>query len=97
MITLVNKMTVTGDEEEFHKALDHIGEFMRSQPGHVFYQLLKSVRNPGVYVEYAIWADADAHRSAIQSEEFRTRVKGLAGLAKPEADVFTVVKESKEG
>jgi heme-degrading monooxygenase HmoA len=94
MVTLVNKFTVTGDDADFHRALNHIGEYMRTQPGHVSYQLLRSVRRPDVYVEYAVWKDAESHRNAVQSEEFRLRVRQMAGIASPDADVYAVVRQS---
>jgi heme-degrading monooxygenase HmoA len=69
---------------------------MRKQPGYLDHQLLRSLRHPDIYVETAVWADAESHRNAVNSEEFRTRVKRLAGLATPDADLYAVVDEPAE-
>ena len=92
MVTLVNKFTVIGDDAEFHRVLGRIGEYMRSQPGYLEHQLLRSVRRPDVYVETAQWADLESHRNAVQSDGFRERVKEMAGIATPDADLYTVVE-----
>ncbi|UQU67667.1 antibiotic biosynthesis monooxygenase [Couchioplanes caeruleus] len=94
MVTLVNKFTVTGDDNEFRRVLSEISAYMRDQPGYLDHQLLRSLRRPDVYVETAVWADAQSHRNAVQSEEFRERVKQMAGLATPDADLYAEVGET---
>ena len=94
MVTLVNKLTVTGDISEFTGILDRLTEFMRSQPGYLSSELLRSVRNPAVYVEVARWESAEAHRNAVTSGGFRERVAGLGALATVDPDVYEVIHEN---
>ena len=93
MVTLVNKFTVIGDDSEFRRVLSEISAYMRDQPGYLDHKLMRSLRNPEVYVETAVWADAQSHRNAVQSDEFRERVKHMAGLATPDADLYSVIEE----
>lgn len=94
MVTLVNKLTVTGDIGEFTSILSRLTEYMKAQPGYLSSQLLRSVRHPNVYVEVAQWQDAEDHRRAVGSEGFRERVRGLGALATVDPDMYEVVRES---
>ncbi len=93
MVTLVNKLTVTGDLGEFTRILDALTEYMRAQPGYLSAELMHSVRNPEVYVEVARWEGAEAHRRAVTSEGFRERVAGLGAVATVDPDLYEVVRE----
>jgi heme-degrading monooxygenase HmoA len=92
MVTLVNKLTATGDIDEFTRILERLTEYMRAQPGYVSSELLRSVRNPAVYVEIARWETADAHRAAVTSDGFRQRVAGLGAVATVDPDVYDAVR-----
>jgi quinol monooxygenase YgiN len=94
MVTLVNKLTVTGDIDEFTRILDRLTEYMRSQPGYLSSELLRSVRNPAVWVEVARWETAEAHKAAVTSENFRERVAGLGALATVDPDIYELVHEN---
>jgi heme-degrading monooxygenase HmoA len=94
MVTLVNKLTVTGDIGEFTRILKRVTEYMRAQPGYRSSELLQSVRNPAVYVEVARWETAEAHRRAVTSDEFRERVAGLGAVATVDPDVYDIVDEN---
>lgn len=93
MVTLINKFTVTGDADAFQRAIAHVSAYMQEQPGFVSHAMYRSLKDPQVFVETAHWDDADSHKKAVQSEEFRTRVRGLAGLASPDADLYAPVEE----
>jgi heme-degrading monooxygenase HmoA len=94
MVTLVNKLTVTGDPEKFASLLERLTEYMRAQPGYLSSELLRSLRNPAVYVEVARWESADDHRRAVTAQGFRDRVAGLGDLATVDPDVYDVVRGS---
>lgn len=68
----IDRMTVTGDVEEFEQALAQISEYMAQQPGFRSHQLYQSADDPKVYMEIAHWQDAAAHRQATSTEGFRT-------------------------
>ncbi|GAA2677161.1 antibiotic biosynthesis monooxygenase family protein [Actinoplanes palleronii] len=72
MFIFIDRMTVTGDVEEFERALAQISDHMARQPGFRSHQLYQSAGDPKVYVEIAHWQDAAAHRTATGSEGFRT-------------------------
>ncbi|OEJ22412.1 antibiotic biosynthesis monooxygenase family protein [Streptomyces subrutilus] len=92
MPTFINKLTVQGDINEFLAAKEAITAFMSSQPGHIGNQTLRSLSEPGVFVEVAHWDDPAAHQAAVSSAEFRSLVAPLAALAKPEPGLFEVVE-----
>ncbi|KAA9166518.1 antibiotic biosynthesis monooxygenase [Amycolatopsis acidicola] len=94
MVTLVNKLTVTGDTGEFTRILEKLTEFMRAQPGYLSSELLRSVRNPQIYLEVARWETAGAHRAAVTSDGFRERVAGLGALATVDPDVYEILHEN---
>ncbi|MEV1241802.1 antibiotic biosynthesis monooxygenase family protein [Nonomuraea sp. NPDC050022] len=94
MVTLVNKLTCTGDLTEFTRILEHLTEYMRAQPGYLSSELLRSVHHPEVYVEVARWESAEAHRNAVTGDGFRERVAGLGALATVDPDVYDVVHEN---
>ncbi|HEY8533038.1 MAG TPA: antibiotic biosynthesis monooxygenase family protein [Micromonospora sp.] len=94
MATVINRLTVTGDTEEFERILGKITEYMSAQPGFLGHTLYRSQRNPKVYVEIAHWASAEQHRAAMQGEGFRSQVKLLGAHAIPEPDVFVEVESA---
>jgi quinol monooxygenase YgiN len=94
MVTLVNKLTVTGDIDEFNRILQRLTEFMRAQPGYLSSELLHSVRNPAVWVEVARWESAEAHIAAVTNPGFKERVAGLGAHASVDPDVYATVHEN---
>ena len=93
MVTLVNRLTVTGCPEDFEELLHGITEVMKAQPGFQSHQLYRSQRNPSVYVEVAQWADAASHQAAMRNPGFGANVAKLKALASAEPDLFTAVGE----
>lgn len=88
MVTVINRLTVTGDEDEFLRILTEITDYMKGRPGFVRHHLYRSVRNPEVFVEMGEWADAADHQAAMKGEEFASRVQELVKHASAEPDVF---------
>ena len=93
MVTVINKLTVHGRPEEFERIISAITAYMRQQPGFCSHRLYRSRNRDNVYIETAEWADADAHRAAMQGGGFRDRVKELGGVASAEPDVFDTVHD----
>ncbi len=93
MVTLINRLTVTGDQEKFLGLLAEITEHMKAQPGFLSHQLYRSQRNDGSFVEIAEWDNAQAHRAAMQLPGFFEKVKQLQSIASAEPDVFEVVDD----
>lgn len=89
----VNRFTVTGDADEFERLLGKITDYMAGQPGFRSYQLYRSVKEAGVYVETAEWDDAAAHQKAVGGDGFRGPVMEVMKLAKAEAGPYTLVTE----
>jgi quinol monooxygenase YgiN len=92
MITLVNKVTVTGDLAEFERANLALAEFMREQPGARRFQLLRSMERPDVFVEVAEWDSREHHAAAISAPGFAERAKALRAVGEFERAMYTVVR-----
>jgi heme-degrading monooxygenase HmoA len=88
MVTVINRLKVTGDEAEFLRILGEITDYMKGRPGFVGHHLYRSVRNPEVFVEMGEWKDAADHQAAMRNAEFTDRVKELVKHASAEPDVF---------
>ncbi|MGK5550309.1 AMP-binding protein [Actinomadura kijaniata] len=93
----INKFTVTGDVEEFHRVLGVINEYINEQPGFRAHRLYQSTTDPRVYVETSEWEDAAAHRQATSGEEFLTHVKQIMRLATADPGPFELVREHAKG
>ncbi len=93
MVTLVNQLTVTGDVSDFERVSASMSSFMSAQPGYLNHRLLRSLRQPEVFVEIAEWQDAASHMAAVRSDAFQGLVKELGGLvAKPAPGLYEDVK-----
>jgi heme-degrading monooxygenase HmoA len=53
MFYLINKFTVTGDADEFHRVILQVNKYMSAQPGFRWHRLYQSVTDPNVYIETA--------------------------------------------
>ncbi|WP_328406278.1 AMP-binding protein (plasmid) [Streptomyces sp. NBC_00390] len=93
MVTVINRLTVSGDASEFERAISAITGYMKQQPGFIGHQLYRSRTNPQVYVETAEWTAAELHRKAMTADTFRNLVKDLGKVASAEPDVFEVVAD----
>jgi long-chain acyl-CoA synthetase len=93
MVILVNKFTVTADPAEFERIWADSSHFMRQQPGFISFRLVRSVQDPQVYINIAEWADAQAHRRAMRSDDFQAHISQLANVAKPEPHLCAMVLE----
>ncbi|WP_435272924.1 AMP-binding protein [Streptomyces parvulus] len=94
MVTFVNKLTVHGDLDTFLGVKSRLTAYMAAQPGYVSHQVMRHAWHPNVYLELAVWEDADAHQKAVRSEEFQALVKQLGPLATPEPGLFETVEAS---
>ncbi|MFC7896682.1 AMP-binding protein [Streptomyces sp. NPDC057381] len=94
MVTFVNKLTVHGDLDTFLGVKNRLTAYMAAQPGYVSHQVMRHAWHPNVYLELAVWEDAEAHQQAVRSEEFQTLVKQLGPLATPEPGLFETVEVS---
>lgn len=94
MVTFVNKLTVHGDIDTFLAVKGQLTAYMSAQPGYVSHLTLRHAGEPNVFLELAVWKDADAHREAVRSEEFQSLVKGLGPLATPDPGLYEIVEES---
>ncbi|MER7768342.1 antibiotic biosynthesis monooxygenase family protein [Kitasatospora sp. NPDC096140] len=74
MLTIVNKLTVTGDRAEFERLLGEITGYMKSRPGFVSHTLYKSLKDENVLIETGTWESREAHAAALQGAGFRDRV-----------------------
>jgi quinol monooxygenase YgiN len=88
MVTVINRLTVTGDEAEFRRVLAEITAYMTAQPGFLSHRLYRSVRRPEVFVETAEWSEASAHRAAMLDPRFADWIGTLGKHAEAEPDVF---------
>ena len=70
MVILLNRLTVTGDPDKFEEVFAKSSQFMRTQPGFMGHTLVRSLRNPGSYVNIAHWEQAADHIQSVQNPEF---------------------------
>jgi long-chain acyl-CoA synthetase len=93
MVTLVNQLTVTGDPATFEQISARMSGFMSEQPGYLSHRLLRSLRQPEIYVEIAEWETAEAHGAALRSDTFQGLIKELSQVvAKPSPGIYEDVK-----
>jgi long-chain acyl-CoA synthetase len=91
MVTIINRLTVTGDEAEFLRILSEITAYMKSQPGFVGHHLYRSIRNPNVFIETGQWKDAADHQAAMKGPEFGKAIQQIIQHASAEPDLFEEV------
>ncbi|KMO94118.1 antibiotic biosynthesis monooxygenase family protein [Streptomyces sp. NPDC051582] len=92
MVTFVNKLTVHGDIDRFLAVKDRLTAYMSSRPGYIGHEALRHLGDERVFLELAVWEDAQAHADAVRSEEFQALVKDLGPLATPEPGLYETVE-----
>ncbi|KPI14886.1 MULTISPECIES: antibiotic biosynthesis monooxygenase [unclassified Streptomyces] len=92
MVTFVNKLTVHGDIDRFLAVKDRLTAYMSSQPGYIGHEALRHLGDERIFLELAVWQDAEAHRNAVRSEQFQALVKDLGPLATPEPGLYETVE-----
>jgi long-chain acyl-CoA synthetase len=89
---LINHLKVTGDTEEFEKALKEISDFMKTKPGFQSHHLYKSLK-ANQYIEMAVWDDNGGHQAALGDPIFREKVGALLKHATADPDMYQLVEE----
>ncbi|MEV8320563.1 antibiotic biosynthesis monooxygenase family protein [Streptomyces sp. NPDC059900] len=92
MVVFVNKLTLTGAAEDLERIYAHVAEFMRTRPGLIRYQLVRSQSDPSVYFNVAEWEDQTSFEQALKEPEFRTRLKALGTVIKGEPHLSDLVE-----
>ena len=93
MVILLNRLTVTGDAEKFEEVFAKSSQFMRAQPGFMGHTLVRSLRNPGSYVNIAPWEQAADHIQSVQNPEFMEHITALAEVSGSDPDLYSIVME----
>lgn len=91
MVTMINQMTVRGDEALFRTALDAVCTHMRGQPGFLGLRLLRSTSRPERWAMVAHWTDAAAHRAAASAPGAGPLLARLRERADTAPEVYTTV------
>nr|UUG47314.1 hypothetical protein [Amycolatopsis sp.] len=91
MVVFINKLTLTGPAEELERRYAHVAEFMKTQPGLIRYQLMRSRKDGDVYYNVAEWTDKEALDRAMKSPEFRARLAPVMEVITGEPHVADVV------
>ncbi|MGW0607660.1 AMP-binding protein [Streptomyces sp. NPDC002644] len=94
MVTFVNKLTVHGDLDAFLAVKGKLTSYMAAQPGYVSHRTLRHAADPRVFLELAVWQDADAHRRAVRGDEFQALVRRLGPLATPDPGLYETLEEA---
>lgn len=92
MVVFVNKLTLTGSAEDLERVYAHVAEFMRTQPGLIRYQLVRSQKDRGIYFNVAEWEDQASFEKALEEPEFRARLKALGTVIKGEPHIADLVE-----
>jgi quinol monooxygenase YgiN len=85
------------NEEVFVAAWSEFATWVSEQPGVSSVRLVRDLRNPGRFVSFGQWADADAVRSFKSSPEFQQRIGRVVKQAvefEP-TDLVTLVKAER--
>jgi long-chain acyl-CoA synthetase len=93
MVILLNRLTVTGDPEKFENVFEASSAFMRKQPGFMGHTLVKSLRDPGRYVNIAHWEQATDHIRSVQDPEFMEHITALAEVSSSDPDLYSIVQD----
>ncbi|MCX5016665.1 MULTISPECIES: antibiotic biosynthesis monooxygenase [unclassified Streptomyces] len=91
MVTLIKKMTVLGDINEFLAAKDPVTAHLAATEGHVGNRTLRNLGQPGLFIEIAHWNDLDQYEAAVGSAEFLALAAVLSPLVTTEAGLYEVV------
>lgn len=92
MVVFVNKLTLTGAAEDLERIYAHVAEFMRTRPGLIRYQLVRSQSDPSVYFNVAEWEDRSSFEQALKESEFRIRLKALGTVIEGEPHLSDLVE-----
>ncbi|SEN18297.1 antibiotic biosynthesis monooxygenase family protein [Actinacidiphila rubida] len=95
MFVFVNKLTLTGAAEDLERIYAHVAEFMRTRPGLIRYQLVRSQNDPGIYFNVAEWESKATFDQALAEPEFRRRLKALGTVIKGEPHMSDVVEQGR--
>ena len=79
--TVITKITVRGDVDEFERRYERYLSFLEGQPGLLVAQLAISVQEPGVYYELTRWDTVAAYRQAAATPEFAEQFTAVADPA----------------
>lgn len=93
MFVFVNKLTLTGAAEDLERIYAHVAEFMRTRPGLIRYQLVRSQNDPGIYFNVAEWETQESFDQALAEPEFRRRLKALGTVIKGEPHMSDIVDQ----
>ncbi|MBO0807007.1 MAG: AMP-binding protein [Actinobacteria bacterium] len=93
MVVLLNRLTVTGSPEKFEEVFEKSSLFMRTQPGFMGHTLVKSLRDPGSYVNIAQWEQAADHIRSVQNPEFMEHITALAEVSSSNPDLYSIVMD----
>jgi heme-degrading monooxygenase HmoA len=75
MVVFVNKLVLTGSAEDLESIYADVSTFFAAQPGLIRFQLLRSGKDPSVYINIAEWESAELFRQAVSQEKFQTSVR----------------------
>lgn len=93
MVILLNRLTVTADADKFEEVFAKSSKFMRTQPGFMGHTLVRSLRNPGSYVNIAHWGQAADHINGVQNPEFMEHITALAEVSSSDPDLYSIVMD----
>ena len=79
--TVITRITVRGDIDEFERNYERYLSFVEGQPGMLVAQLAISVQEPGVYYELTRWDTVVAYRQAAATAEFAEHFAAVADRA----------------
>jgi long-chain acyl-CoA synthetase len=97
MVIIVNKFTLTASPEEFEEAFEASASFMRAQPGFIRHTLVKSLRDPNIYVNIAEWQEAADQMRALQGPGFKDHIEALAKVGRADPDLYSIVQDVPRG
>ncbi|MEU4744795.1 antibiotic biosynthesis monooxygenase [Actinosynnema sp. NPDC023658] len=75
MVVFVNKLVLNGAPEDLERLYRSVSDFFREQPGLLRFRLLRSRRDPAVYLNVAEWESAELFERAVRQEWFRAAAR----------------------
>jgi heme-degrading monooxygenase HmoA len=86
------RFQVTGDPAEFERVFAATAAPLTRKSGFIGYRLVRSVDDPGVYVNVADWPTSDDLHAATKDPGFAENARALRALARSEGSVCQSVK-----
>jgi len=97
MIVFVNSFALKASAPDFERVFAESSDFLCVQPGFLSHRLVRSAKDPGHYLNIALWESEAALRAATGLPEFGDHARRLREVASTDPQFFQPVMERHRG